>query len=185
MIDFKIVTTKTGDNGTTSLYNGDRVRKDNPVMEALGDIDELNSWLGSVKAEMKKLGALKFSGHVEKVQRTLFNIASEIATPKNSDLYKKIGHPKQEDLDFLEEVEQEILTQTNIGNSFILPGVNGCSSKIDITRAVCRRAERKLVYLIIELKLDNLVFSEKYVNRLSDFLFILGRHFEQGQTEKM
>lgn len=183
------ITTKTGDDGFTSLLGGKRVSKASCFIEAVGDLDELNSFLGWVKSE-KKAGA-ELIKLVERVQDNLYRmmavIGSGLKCPKN---VAEIG---ESDVEFIGE---EILKrQKNVEKlrKFVVPGGGELSSRLHIARSVCRRAERSLIMMKEELlpekevglgernKADvklagdaGLTESLKYLNRLSDLLFILG-----------
>jgi len=181
MIEFEKVTTRGGDRGESSLYNGERRRKDDLLFETMGDIDELSSFLGVAKAtcEDKKLSEL-----ISSVQLTLLNLGAQIATPKSNPLYSKISPVSKDDVKRLEEVEEGYLRRTEIGGEFVLPGENLLSAQLDVARAVCRRAERKVVACIREREMIQLAAGQNYLNRLSDLLFILGRNVGQSPQKR-
>ncbi len=162
------IATKTGDKGKTSLLSGERVWKDDPRVEAYGAVDELNSFLGDAKHTIKN-GPLKKI--IENIQKDLFRICAELAD--NSQKFNNvIGNSEIEILnELLEQYEKKIKL-----TGFIIPGNSPESAKLDLCRSVCRRAERK----IITLNNISLISSEliKYINRLSDLLFILARSVE-------
>ncbi len=177
MIEFEKVTTRGGDRGETSLYNGERRRKDDLLFETMGDIDELSSFLGVAKAtcEDKRLSEL-----ISSVQRTLLNLGAQIATPKTDPLYAKISPVSKDDVKRLEEVEEGYLGRTEIGAEFILPGENLLSAQLDVARTVCRRAERKVVACIRDREMIQLAAGQNYLNRLSDLLFIVARNVAES-----
>ncbi len=180
MIEFDKVTTRGGDRGESSLYNGERRRKDDPLFEAMGDVDELSSQLGVVRATAGN-GAL--SGEVEGIQATLLQIGAQIATPKGDPLYATLRFVTDEELVALEKIEKEYLARTSIGDKFVLSGQSLLSAQIDVARAVCRRAERRVVSCIRNAGMIELAPAQRYLNRLSDFLFIVARHFEQAPEQ--
>ena len=179
MVEFEQVTTRGGDRGDTSLYNGDRRAKDENVFEALGDVDELSSCLGLVKARLRLDKLPGAVGNVESIQKLLLTIGGEIATPRASDLFHSISRLKKADIMELEKMEHLLLKETRIEPEFILPGQSLLSAEIDVARSVCRRAERSLVRCIRRDGSIHLALVQNYLNRLSDYLFILARAAEQ------
>lgn len=146
------IVTKTGDKGETGLYNGQRVKKSDPRMEALGDIDELSSHLGFL-----------LRPEIQNIQRDLFELGARVGNPGNK------GSMSQALAALEKEVESLESTLPRLHN-FVFPG--GCeeASRLHLARAVCRRAERHLSAL------DPLPGDAiPYLNRLSDYLFLLGR----------
>lgn len=164
--------TKTGDDGTTCLYNGTRLPKTDAIFDALGTIDELNSAIGIIRAHTSD-----HHKQLENIQQLMLDIGSNIAMPRNDhdddDKLAKTTFPD----DHTAELESAIDSMTDKLpklTKFILPG--GCisSSHTHMARSICRRAERKIFPLIAEGTVDKSV--GKYLNRLSDFLFTLARH---------
>ncbi len=174
------ITTKTGDGGFSSLFSGERLLKSDVIFEALGALDELNSWLGLVKLKMPDD---KEAGKIEKIQKEVFKIASAVATTQNSELRKKISVLKQQDLSELEKYEETLLGQVRMPSTFVIPGVTENAAMIDITRTVCRRAERRLVSLVSG-GMDWISLEVKYINRLSDLLYVLARRCEEGKFQE-
>lgn len=161
--------TKTGDKGQTSLYDGIRIDKDDIRVESYGTIDELNSYIGLCinylqnKVEISEL---------RKIQHQLFDIGGELAT-KDSNKYKnKIS---QQDIEYLEKLIDFYIEkiENNGGFKFIVPGTSLAASNLHIARTICRRAERRIITLSREEDINNLLI--KYINRLSDFLYVLAR----------
>ncbi len=181
MLEFEQVTTRAGDRGDSCLYNGERRGKDENIFEALGDIDELSSWLGVVKARLRYISSGKTMENIEIVQKNLITAGGEIATPRASDQFQTIQKLKPEDIESVEQMEHTLLQQTRIEAEFILPGKTELSAQIDISRSVCRRAERTVVRCIRRDGSIHLARVQNYLNRLSDFLFILARAEEQGK----
>ena len=158
------VTTKTGDQGKTMLGDGSRVSKDNVRIQCLGSIDELNASIGFALITSKE----DHGTDLKSIQNDLFNIGGELSIPK---MEKSL---LQEDrVDFLEERIESINKQLPPLEEFIIPGGSETGARLHVARSICRRAERDLVSLnnIEKLSTDIL----KYVNRLSDYLFVLAR----------
>jgi len=161
--------TKTGDSGKTSLFGGKRVEKDNKRIEAYGTIDELNSILGLVLTEdINK----KTSTIISRIQNTLFELGADLATPEET--VRKSGNNLTDDeILFLEKSIDEIEKSLKQLTNFILPGGSKTASLLHFARTVCRRAERRIVEISREEKLNEKVIV--YVNRLSDLLFVIAR----------
>lgn len=181
IIDFDLITTKDGDKGETSLFDGSRKRKDDIIFDALGDIDELNSWLGVIRSHIVDK---KSVGFIERVQGDMFKIGAMIATPYNSKEWGAIRRILSSDVLALERIESIVLKKTDIEFKFVAPGNSKESSFIDVARTVCRRAERKIISCIRDRNMIQLCECQKYLNRLSDYLFILARYVDQKQNFK-
>ena len=165
---FKIYT-KTGDKGETSLIGGTRVPKHHLRIESYGTIDELNSYIGLVNATVENQNMKNI---LSVIQNKLFTIGSMLASdPETSKM--KIPELKISDVELLEnEIDAMNAILPELKN-FILPGGNAIVSYCHVARCVCRRAERLVVHLSSESKVDSLVII--YLNRLSDYLFVLSR----------
>lgn len=166
------VYTKTGDKGQTSLFGGKRVPKYDLRIEGYGTVDELNSYIGLIRDQ--KIDKRSFDTLIE-IQDRLFTLGSILATePGNTKV--KVPQLSEADVVFLEsEIDwmNEALPEMR---SFVLPGGHTTVSYCHITRCVCRRAERLVIQLAEEEKnVNELTF--KYLNRLSDYLFVLARKF--------
>jgi cob(I)alamin adenosyltransferase len=164
---FKIYT-KTGDTGETGLYGGARVPKFHPRVEAYGTVDELNSYIGLVRDLME---APQYRDVLKAIQDRLFTIGAVLA----SDPEKNMRAPdlKESDIQLLENQIDSMESALPALKNFILPGGHPTVSYCNIARTVCRRAER----LVVALNVDPL--SIIYLNRLSDYLFVLGRKIGQ------
>lgn len=177
--------TGTGDQGTTSLVGGQRVKKNSPRIEAYGTVDELSSILGAIASDPTCNEEVK--GQIKTVQNELFNIGSYLATYSgkigecldNSNDYTKLLPEKIKTLENWIDVLDE---QTPKIRAFVLPGGCPLAAQAHIARTVCRRAERRILDLAEEEMVDQSVI--KYVNRLSDYLFIAARYFNFMQGEK-
>ncbi|MFA6923756.1 MAG: cob(I)yrinic acid a,c-diamide adenosyltransferase [Bacteroidales bacterium] len=165
--------TKTGDKGKTSLIGGLRVSKCHHRIDALGSVDELNSWLGLICSQ--KIDKIS-KNNLFVIQKNLFAIQSALAV--GYDKSKKIKKPninflKENDLNFLEKEIDKIEKKLPALKEFVIPGGNQISSHCHIARTVCRRAERITINLSEKEKVDEFIL--KYLNRLSDYLFVLAR----------
>jgi len=164
--------TKTGDKGTTSLIGGTKVPKNNLRIEAYGTIDELNSWIGFLNDAIKDFSA----NHILKeIQDRLFTIGSSLACDPKKETKLLIPDLHEEDITALEKEIDTMNETLPIMKHFILPGGHTSVSIAHISRCVCRRAER----LCVDLKthdepVEDLII--KYLNRLSDYLFVLARY---------
>jgi cob(I)alamin adenosyltransferase len=161
--------TKTGDEGTTSLFGGRRVSKADLRIDTYGTVDELNSFMGLVRDQAVNKGR---SEKLLRIQNTLFVMGSILATePGNSKV--KIPVLQEEDVLFLEEEIVAMEAGLTPLRFFILPGGHASVSICHVARTVCRRAERLVTALHEQEKSFGLVI--KYLNRLSDYLFVLSR----------
>jgi cob(I)alamin adenosyltransferase len=168
--------TKTGDKGQTGLLGGTRVPKHNIRIEAYGTIDELNSWIGLLRDSIASNELIADSRQqiaiLVETQDRLFTIGSSLASdPKKSKV--KIPHLKEDDIILFEREMDNMDTVLPPMKNFVLPGGHELVSKCHITRCVCRRAERRVNNLAENEPVDELVI--KYLNRLSDYLFMLSR----------
>lgn len=164
------VYTKTGDSGTTSLVGGTRVSKDSDRLEAYGTADELNSWIGLLLCSelLPEVGCRE----LERAMHLLFDIGSALATEEHI-RWQPAPFPAQavEDLEKAIDALEETLPRHN---RFILPGGHADAARCNIARTVARRCERRIISLAnTGVAVDP--FIVKYINRLSDFLFVLGR----------
>lgn len=168
--------TRTGDQGSTSLFGGDSVSKDNIRVEAYGTIDELNSFLGLMIDELVDQDIKRFN---QKIQHVLFNLGSVVATVDERFL-DKIPSMRSDDILALEnEIDQMELTLPKMTN-FVLPSGHRQVSLAHVCRTVCRRAERCLVRLAhVEVVNDQIKTSIIFLNRLSDYFFVLSRKLTQ------
>jgi len=161
--------TKKGDAGKTSLIGGDKVDKDHIRLEAYGTIDELNSWIGLLRDREIPDGSIV---ELLEIQDRLFTIGSHLAATASSkmtlpDVYEKDIKYLEKAIDKMEEVLKPM-------THFILPGGHPTVSECHIARCVCRRAERNTTTMIKQDMVRN-PFIGPYLNRLSDYLFVLSR----------
>ncbi|GAB3224873.1 cob(I)yrinic acid a,c-diamide adenosyltransferase [Algoriphagus aestuariicola] len=165
--------TKTGDKGTTALLGGKRVPKSDLRIDAYGTIDELNSYLGLLRDQKVNANRAVF---LKEIQDRLFTIGADLATVPGKDKVKK-PDLHAEDIEALEDEMDLMEAQLPMLNSFILPGGHQSVSFCHIARTVCRRGERIVVELSSIETVSELVIQ--YLNRLSDYLFVLGRKMAQ------
>lgn len=165
--------TRTGDFGETSLVGGSRVPKDSARLEAYGTLDELNSWIGLIAASHPTILAGQ-DLNLQRIQNTLFDIGAILATEPDS---KWLPEPlNEEDVERIENAIDALDALVPKHNQFILPGGCQLSGQIHIARTVARRAERRILTLIHDEPEDKkLLPVVRYVNRLSDYLFVLAR----------
>lgn len=161
--------TKTGDKGTTSLIGGKRVPKYNPRIEAYGTIDELISYIGLLRDQ--EISA-KVKADLLTIQENLMVCAAVLATDCD-DCDIKIPEMKETDIVFLEKEIDAMENELEPMRSFIIPGGHVIVSHCHVARTICRRAERIAIKLSDELTVPEAVV--KYINRLSDYLFVLSR----------
>ncbi len=180
MIEFDRVTTRGGDRGETSLFNGERRRKDDILFHAMGDVDEANVCIGVARATCSAKAAKE---HLFACQQVLFKVGAELATPRNDRLYAEIKQVVPADIDWLEATQKQLMERVEIGPAFVTPGDTVLGAHLDHARTVVRRAERTVVACIRDRHMDHIVLCQNYLNRLSDYLFILARAADQNLIE--
>ena len=180
---FKIYT-KTGDKGETSLYGGTRVSKAAARVESYGTLDELNAFIGLAKAEISDEKVLN---QLQKIQFDLFTVGSEAATPTDKLLLANGKNRldlmiSEKEITELELWMDDFDAELEPLRFFILPSGGKAAATVHVCRTVCRRAERAMVFLNeTEEVRPELI---KYLNRLSDYLFILARYISKISGEK-
>ena len=163
--------TKTGDKGTTSLIGGTKVLKSHERIEAYGTVDELNSYIGLCRDLITDAAIQE---ELREIQDRLFTIGSALACDPEKESQLKIPDLKEQDILHLEKRMDAMDETLQPLQAFILPGGHPTVSNIHIARCVCRRTERLIVHLLGTAEgSENLIF--KYINRLSDYLFVLAR----------
>jgi cob(I)alamin adenosyltransferase len=168
--------TRTGDNGTTGLIGGTRVKKYDIRLEAYGTVDELNSYLGVVRSLQTDEHADKV---LEKIQNILFVIGAHLATDDSIVLIKKQLPVGANDIELLEKEMDEMNEVLPELRNFILPGGCQATSFCHVARTVCRRAERLIVELSDKVEIESELII--FINRLSDYLFVLSRKISMDQ----
>ena len=162
--------TRRGDDGSTGLFGGPRVRKDDLRVAAYGDVDELNSALGVTREELPE-GDLRTL--LDELQSELFTLGAQLATPDASAAPKEIPRIVAQQTDRLEREIDRLTEELPPMRSFILPGGSRAGATLHLCRTVCRRAERKMVELAESSPVPPEALA--YVNRLSDLLFVMAR----------
>lgn len=160
--------TKKGDGGETSLIGGVKVSKSNIRIHAYGTIDELNSYIGLLRSELGKTHTVET---LAEIQDRLFTIGSLLASHPSSKMI--VPDVTEKDIELLETQMDEMNTILPELKSFILPGGTPIESHCHVARCICRRAERWIVQLSLEEEIDPIII--KYINRLSDYLFVAAR----------
>jgi cob(I)alamin adenosyltransferase len=161
--------TKTGDKGTTALFGGKRVSKADLRIDAYGTVDELNSFIGLLRDQEVNQKRKK---SIIEIQNTLFVVGSNLATePGNTKV--KVPSLTESDIEELERAIDKMEEELPPLKSFVLPGGHQAVSFCHVARTVCRRAERLVIALNNQEPIDPAII--KYLNRLSDFLFVLSR----------
>ncbi len=172
--------TRTGDEGETGLFDGTRVAKSDPRVAAYGDIDELNAWLGLVRAEIEDGGLTTI---LEQIQRDLFALGARLADPAKK-IAERIAKAAvtPEDISRLEGWIDQFEAELPPLRRFILAGGSRAGAALHVARTICRRSERAMVSLGRDAFEPELLV---YVNRLSDLLFVMARAANRraGATE--
>jgi len=170
--------TKTGDKGTTSLIGGTKVNKSHIRIESYGTVDELNSWIGVVNDHINDTDTQQA---LKEIQDRLFTIGSSLACDPDKESKLKIPDLHETDVEFLEREIDRMNESLPEMKTFILPGGAPAVSFAHVARCVCRRAERICVAMQAEeLEIEPLVI--KYLNRLSDYLFVVARYIGSLQN---
>ena len=165
--------TKSGDKGKTSLVSGRRVEKNDELIEAYGTVDELNSFVGDLQNEIAKS---QITDVLDRVQNKLFNIGSILA--KDNADFKNYPVLTLEDVEYLENRIDLMDSELSKMTDFILPKGSPAIAKTHICRTVCRRAERRVVLVSESLDVTLII---KYLNRLSDYFFVLARYIHHSE----
>lgn len=174
--------TKTGDSGESSLYGGRRAPKDDARFEAVGTVDELNALIGLIRSHVDG----EINQQLETVQYLLFTVGSHLATPYEADAAPKtLPEFQSSNLQILEQSIDEMEKHLSPLTAFILPSGFHIGSLTHVARAVCRRAERTVVTLSRTAFVDPFILQ--YLNRLSDYLFVLARtiNAQHNSTETL
>ncbi len=177
--------TKTGDQGKTSLYGGTRVKKSNLRIDAYGTVDELNSYIGLVKDQLEDKEVIK---DLLRIQNKLFALGAMLATPLDKEKLKdgsdrlKIEKIEATEIQYLESKMDMMNESLDPMTHFILPGGHTIVSFCHISRCVCRRAERIAVELADSEEINPYIII--YLNRLSDYLFVLARKLTKDYKVK-
>lgn len=168
------VTTRTGDEGYTDLLGAGRVPKYHPRPEAFGTLDEASSAMGMARAHAD---SPEVKERIYSLQKDVYVLMAELATPPEN--YDKVDFKiRPADVERLETLSDELKREVEIGKEFIVPGKTTTGAALDLARTIVRRAERQIVRLYHEGDIGNADVL-RYINRLSDVLFILARYVEK------
>ena len=165
--------TGTGDCGNTSLGSGTRVPKDHPRVEAYGTLDELNAHLGLLAASLENTETI---GFIAEIENSIFTIGCHLAAEDKQD-----NPVEEQEIIKLEREIDTISASLPPLKSFILPANNEQAARANVCRTICRRAERAMVTLSRECKVSHNAMV--YINRLSDYLFVLQRQLLDGEEK--
>ena len=166
--------TKTGDKGQTSLYTGQRVLKNDPLIEAIGIIDECNSSIGAALSFLPA-NLPQIKTQLQTIQHALFDIGAAVATPRTRAANFKLKKTRfdPESVEQIEHWIDELETHLPPLTHFILPGGHTAGAMLHLSRTICRTAERFLIPLLLSGEISEHVLC--YLNRLSDYLFVASR----------
>lgn len=162
--------TKTGDDGTTGLIGGSRVKKYDSRLEAYGTIDELNAAIGVLRSSKLPEDVIEI---LNKIQNKLFNIGSQLASDEKGEAFTANLAITSENIKDVEDAIDKYQNQLPELTYFIIPGGDFPSAQCHVARTVCRRAERRILEFAEQSKVHSEIII--YINRLSDFLFVLSR----------
>lgn len=170
----KRIYTRAGDKGKTGLLSGERIDKDDPRVEAYGTVDELGTTLGVAKVHASE----RIANYLHDIQQKLFLINAELATNESSiksdDPMWKLQRVTAEDVEYLEQIADELSEELPLLANFVIPGGTKAAAFLHVSRTVCRRAERRIVYYANKEPVNEDLI--KYINRLSDLLFVMSRY---------
>ncbi|WP_373086039.1 cob(I)yrinic acid a,c-diamide adenosyltransferase [Sneathiella sp.] len=170
MVKLTRIYTRGGDKGKTSLGDGARVSKHSLRVEAYGDVDEVNAVIGLVRLDLQEPSDVMLS----RIQNDLFDLGADLCTPhQDAPKYPPL-RVTQDQVDRLEQEIDALNAELSPLNSFILPGGSRAAAYLHLARTVCRRAERRITALADSDAVNPVAIV--YINRLSDFLFVLGRY---------
>lgn len=170
------VATKKGDRGTTRFFSGEEVAKSHPRLETYGTLDELVSALGVARSVCRDTAVV---ATVYALQRELFQFGAELATPDPANAPFDIEGINATHVEALDQIVKDLESRITLPRAFIVPGGCQSSAALDLARTICRRFERRLITLREIEGYDN-PEAVKYVNRLSDVIFLLARAEEKA-----
>lgn len=166
--------TQVGDTGQTSLFSGEKVSKKNLRIETYGTLDELNSFVGLLIAQLERSDELeKIQIELHNIQNQLFNLGSYLATTDATPQHSRLPKLNEMEITQLEKSIDQWQDKLPALNEFILPGGHITAAQCHVCRTICRRTERLVVALAEQETIPN--YTIKYLNRLSDYFFVLAR----------
>ena len=181
----KRIYTRTGDKGKTGLLSGERIDKTNPRVEAYGTVDELGTTIGVAKVHSSK----RIADYLHNIQLKLFLINAELATIPGSlgaeDPIRNLQKITASDIDYLEKIADELSEELPLLTNFVIPGGTKGAAFLHVSRTVCRRAERRIVQFANSYHVNEELI--RYINRLSDLLFVMARYenLEKGDGDQI
>ena len=176
MVVLNRIYTRTGDDGTTALGSGDRVAKTSRRVEAYGTVDETNAAIGLARALLDDGDAVMME-RLSRIQNDLFDLGADLCIPDRGDTQARpVLRIAQTQVDRLEAEIDAMNTELSPLRSFVLPGGRPAAAQLHVARTVSRRAEREMIRLAAEVGETISAEALKYVNRLSDFLFVASRY---------
>ena len=179
----KKIYTRSGDKGKTGLLSGERIDKANPRVEAYGTVDELGTFLGVAKVHSSN----RIAEYIHNIQLKLFIINTELATNTDSldpdSPLRSLERITSDDVELLEKIADELSEELPLLTNFVIPGGTRASAFLHVCRTVCRRAERRIVQHANSLPVNEELI--RYINRLSDLLFVMSRYenIEKGDGD--
>jgi cob(I)alamin adenosyltransferase len=181
----KRIYTRAGDKGETGLLSGERIDKADPRVEAYGTVDELGTTLGVAKIHASE----RTANYIHDIQQKLFLINAELATNHETlaadDPLRNMKTVTADDVEFLEKIADELSEELPLLTNFVIPGGTKAAAFLHVCRTVCRRAERRIVdYARNQPVNEELI---RYINRLSDLLFVMSRYenLEEGDGDQI
>lgn len=184
MVKLNKIYTRTGDDGTTGLGTGERIPKDARRIEAYGTVDETNATIGLVRVALAG-GHPGLDDKLQRIQNDLFDLGADLCVPDRGEkpAYQPIRISDAQ-VERLEAEIDEMNAELKPLKSFVLPGGSGAAAALHLARTVCRRAEREMVRLAAEPNEPVSEAAMKYINRLSDFLFVASRYVnDRGRSD--
>ena len=181
MVKLNKIYTRTGDKGDTGLVGGVRRPKYDVRVEAYGDVDEANSMIGIARCHTRGKALKPYDDALKRIQHDLFDLGADLATPPESNKNKKALRIVDTQVARLEKEIDALNKKLSPLNSFVLPGGTDLSATLHLARTIVRRAERVTCALAAKEKVNQAAIM--YLNRLSDFLFVLARVANENGTK--
>ena len=182
MVNLTRIYTKTGDDGTTSLGDMSRTSKNDPRLEAFATVDEANSYIGVAMLHIKDTQVSKL---LTLIQNDLFDLGADLSTPVIDEPKVEPLRITEEQIQFIEDQIDEYNAELQPLRSFVLPSGSAASSHLHVARTVVRRAERQTWHAIHQFGAGVNLLTAKYLNRLSDLLFVLARYQNQANGDQL
>lgn len=176
--------TKMGDNGETGLVGGTRVSKADARIDLYGEVDELNSWVGIAISQLDESLFKEEVSYLQKIQCYLFDLGSNLACEAEQREKFKLPKLNEQVITDLEKQIDELDSQCPKLSNFILPGGSKASASLHLCRTVCRKIERKMIQFRLQHEEELPVHAAPFMNRLSDFFFVLSRYVNIKQEIK-